>query len=138
MSNYTGIEKAIVASIQTHIAGGIPLQHPGIILETTPDSLWLALFNIPGVSKPVTLGDQGEDEHRGFFQVDVNYPKNKGSAQVLAKIDEIATAFPSGRTLTYNTQVVKILASSITPGRYVGGYYRVSLTVNYYARTKRL
>lgn len=138
MSNYLNIEKALIQAYNT-VGTLVPTGYPGKELEEAdkPDGLWAHVHNVRAESDPVTLGDAGEDNHPGFMQIDLNYPKGKGSGDLLVKADELATAFPSGRTLTYNGQEVKVLSTSLGPGRYVGGYYRISLTVNYYARTVR-
>lgn len=138
MSNYLDIEKALIKAYND-LALGLPTSYPAAELDDKqkPDGLWAAVHNIRGSSQPVTLGDQGEDNHPGFMQIDLNYPKNKGSGDLLAKADEILSAFPAGRSLAYNSQEVKVLGTSLSPGRYVGGYYRISLTINYYARTQR-
>lgn len=137
-ANYTEIEKALVAAVNT-VDASTPRGYPNKPLpdDDKPDGLWLQLHNMRSESTPVTLGDAGEDNHPGFLQVDINYPQNKGSKQVLAKADTIAAFFTAGKTLSYNAQEVKVLLCSVGPGRDVGGYYRVSVTVNYYARTTR-
>lgn len=138
MSNYLDIEKTLIKAYQA-VGTTIPTGYPGVELadDDKPDDLWAHIHNVRTDSAPVTLGDAGEDNHNGFLQIDLNYPKGKGSGDLLAKADELATAFPAGRTLTYNGQEVKVLSSALGPGRYVGGYYRISLTINYYARTPR-
>ena len=137
-SNYLDIEKALVSAVLS-VDNVTPIQLPGQTIDDAdkPNGLWLALHNMRAQSEPVTLGDAGEDNHPGFLQIDINYPKQQGTKQVLIKADEFASFFTAGKALIYNTQQVKVLSSSLSPGRYVGGYYRVSLTINYYARTTR-
>lgn len=135
-ANYTDIEKALYAALKS-VDATTPCGFPGAELDSYPDGLWLQVFNMRAESGPVTLGDAGEDNHPGILQVDINYPKGQGTGNILAKGDELAAFFTAGKTLSYNTQEVKVLSSSLSSGRYVGGYYRVSLTINYYARTTR-
>jgi hypothetical protein len=135
-ANYTDIEKALIAAVDD-VDNTTPRGYPNNPLEDLPDGLWLQLHNLRADSSPATLGDLGEDNHPGILQIDVNYPVNKGSKQDLAKADELAAYFTAGKTLTYSSQEVKVVSCSLGPGRYVGGYYRVSLSVNYYARTTR-
>jgi hypothetical protein len=135
-ANYTDIEKALIAAALS-VDAVTPIAYPNDVLETKPDGLWLQFFNLRGLSNVATLGDAGEDNHPGVFQIDINQPENKGSKDVLAKGDEFATFFKAGKALTYDSQIVRILSCSLGPGRYVGGYYRLSLSVNYYARTTR-
>lgn len=135
-ANYTKIEKALIAAVLV-VDNTTPTQMPGTDLSNKPDSLWLAIHNLRAESIPVTLGNAGEDNHPGILQIDINSPKNKGTKLVLEKGDEFAAFFTAGKALLYNAQEVKVLSSSLSPGRYVGGYYRISLSVSYYARTTR-
>lgn len=136
VANYIDIEKALIAAVSA-VDPTTPRAYPNDELTVKPDGLWLNINNLRAESSPVTLGDAGEDNHPGILQIDINYPMNKGSKEVLAKADTIIAYFTSGRTLLYNSQEVKILRCSLSPGRYVGGYYRISVSVNYYARTTR-
>lgn len=135
-ANFTAIEQALITAVQS-VDNVTPCGMPGAELAEYPDGLWLQLFNMRADSTPVTLGDAGEDNHAGFLQIDINYPKGQGTGDVLGKADEFASFFTAGKSLLYNTQEVKVISCSLSSGRYVGGYYRVSLTVNYYARTTR-
>lgn len=136
-ANFFGIEKTLLMAVE-QVDSETPLTRFGDeIGKHKPDGLWLQLFNLRGDSVPVTLGDQGEDENRGVLQIDVNFPKGRGTGTVTKKADEFANFFTAGKSLSYNAQVVKIVSCSLNPGRYVGGYYRVSLSIRYYARTTR-
>ena len=136
-ANYTEIEKALIDAALA-VDAVTPMGFPNNLLKDPPDGLWLQLHNIHAESTPATLGNVGEDNHPGLFQIDINYPQNKGSGVSLAKADEFATFFTAGKSLLYNAQTVKVLSSTLDPARYVGGYYRLSFTVKYYARTTRI
>lgn len=135
-SNYLGIEKNLIAAVR-QVDDDTPREYPNKVLTTKPDSMWLSLHNKRAESDPVTLGNQGEDEYPGFLQIDINVPKNGGTGEVLAKADDFVGFFTAGKLLSYNAQNVKVLSSSLSSGRYVGGYYRISVTVNYYSRIQR-
>lgn len=135
-ANYTGIESNLIKAVEA-VDSVTPMGYPDNELADKPDGLWLQLHNMRAPSTPVTLGDKGEDNHPGFLQIDINSPQNKGTKVVLAKADELAQFFTAGKLLLYNAQTVKVLSCSLSAGRYVGGYYRISLTINYYARTQR-
>lgn len=137
-ANFTDIEKNLILAVK-EVDSTTPTGHPNRRLadKKKGQGLWLQLHNICGDSSPVTLGDQGEDNHPGILQIDINYPEGRGSKQVLAKADAFVGFFTAGKALLYTAQEIRILSSSIGPGRYVGGYYRVSVSVNYYSRTFR-
>lgn len=134
--NIFAIFKALTDAFDL-LKGSVPTGYPNSDLTDKGSGMWFQVFVTPGPSSPVTLGEGGEDDNPGFMQIDINFPKGKGDGAVLEKADDLLTAFPAGRVLTYNGQDVHIKGSSVTPPRYVGGYYRVSLTINYYARTTR-
>ena len=137
-ANFYGAERTLIYAV-SRVDAVLPRSYPNRPLpdQNKPDGLWLNLYNFRGATEPVTLGDAGEDENNGFFQIDLNYPQNKGSKEILEKADEFARFFTAGKSLSFNDQKVKILSTSLSPGREVGGYYRVSLTINYYTRTMR-
>ena len=136
-TRYLDIEKALLNSIKT-IAPDLRRGLPNKNLKNKPDNqVWLQTHNLRSQSFPVTLGDQGEDHHPGIFQIDLNVLSGTGTGIVLEKADAIASFFTAGKIFVYNTQKVRVLSTSLGPGRYVGGYYRVSLDINYYSRTFR-
>lgn len=138
-THYIDIEKALIQAFRATNLEETPTSYPDVVLseDQKPDGLWFALHNMRSESTPVTLGDKGEDNHPGFLQIDINYPDGKGSSFVLTEAGRIAAEFPSGRTLIYNSQKVRITSSSLSPGRLVGGYYQVVLTIYYYSRSTR-
>lgn len=135
-SNFTDIEIALIQAVET-LDAATPKGYPNKQLKDPPNSLWLAMHNMRANSRPVTLGDAGEDNHDGIFQIDINVPESEGSGNATNKADVFASFFTAGRALVYNGQNVRVISSSLSPGRYVGGYYRLSLNVRYYARTVR-
>lgn len=137
-ANYTNIEKALINAVNT-VDNTTPRGYPNNILsqKDKPDGLWLQISNIRGKSDVLTMGSGGKDEHPGILQIDIGYPKDKGSKEVLNKANEFCDYFHAGRPLTFAGQVVKITACSVGPGRMQGGYYEVILSINYYAQTNR-
>lgn len=135
-TNYLDIERALIAAAKA-VDNTTPMGHPNDPLEDPGPGLWLQLHNLRVESSPVTLGDFGEDNHPGILQIDINYPQNKGAGVPLQKADEFASYFKAGLRIESNGQQVIVLSSSLSPSRYVGGYYRISVDVNYYSRTTR-
>jgi len=138
VSRYLDIEKALIQAY-TVLPDNPPTSYPASNLNDAdrPNALWVQLTNVRGDSGPVTLGAAGEDNHNGFLQIDINAPRDSGTAVALEKADFYASSFTSGTRLVYNGQEVIVLSTSLSSGRIVGGYYRLSLTINYYARTTR-
>lgn len=132
---YFDVEKAMVDAINSQSKFNIPFGFPDNELTTTPESLWGQLHNINGPSEIVTIGDCGETENPGIFQIDVSNPKGNGSGAILNKVGEIADYFTSNRILVYNNVRVRLTTIYPGPRLYVGGYYRVPLTLNYRVRS---
>lgn len=131
------IEKALVASVRTL---GLPalaaakIEEPNTSLEeSAKGSLWLKASIVRGETEPVTLGVNGEDNHNGFLQVDVNVPVNSGVGIVSNIAGSIKELYPAGRKIGS----VVVSRSSVSSGRIVGGWYRLSVTIYFYSRIAR-
>jgi len=98
---------------------------------------WAAVYFVPSQPVVATLGQGGMDRHDGFFQIDINFPANTGTKQCSDKADSIQNAFTVGKGVSYSGQEVKIVSCGRSQGRIVNGFYRVSLTVVYYAHVTR-
>lgn len=116
-----------------------PRQFTGAALtEADKSGLWLNLHHMRAASNVATLGAGGQDNHKGLLQVDVNVPMNQGSKEALEKADEIASYYTAGKRLsTGEVPRVVVVNTTISTGRETGQFYRVSVTMEYYARTKR-
>lgn len=111
----------------------VPVEKPNTDLEAYPQ-LWLKANVVRGVTTPVTLGQQGQDNHNGFLQIDINVPSGTGSGDILKIASSLKLAYPAGRCI----EPVTVASSSVSPGRFVGSWYRVSVTINYYSRIARI
>lgn len=105
--------------------------------KPSPDGPWAALFLLPDKPRPVTLGPQGEDEHRGILQVDLHYPLNSGTAGVNAKCNELAAWFAAGRRFVHKGTWVSVRSCGKGRGREVDGWWTVSVSINWYSKLKR-
>lgn len=139
MTSFFNIEAALInayLAVDSTTPTGFP--NKPLPQEDKPESgLWAEVHNLPAISTVATLGNQGEDNNPGVLQIDLNYPRDKGTGVLLQKADELGSAFPAGTKLTYNGQVVTITSCSLAPIRYLGGDARISLSLTYYARTFR-
>jgi hypothetical protein len=108
-----------------------PFEKPA---DGLPWAMATVLMNQPSVA---TLGSDGEDAHDGILQVDLNYPMLTGEAAVTAKADQLASFFKAGERLSYQSVELTVLSCGRSRGREVNGYYRVSVTVSWFARVPR-
>lgn len=98
---------------------------------------WAQWFFLPNQPVVATLGEGGLDQVDGIVQVDLNYPTGNGDGDAMAKYAEIRDDFKAGTRLTYDGQGVKIRSCGRSQGRLVGGYYRVSVTITFFAQVSR-
>jgi hypothetical protein len=132
----TNIKGALVSA---YVAGafGLPTAHENKIFKPVTGTPWASLFVVPNQPSVGTLGDAGEDNHDGFLQIDLNYPLNKGDGEALSKSDEMRDYFKAGSRHVHSGQVVTVTNCGRSIGRQVDGWYRITLTINWYARTAR-
>lgn len=133
MSHFNS-EKALVDSLTGYAA---VVQRPNTTVSNPPEEVWLALHNMRAGGEPVTVGDAGEDNFEGIMQVDINTLLNGGTGEALNLADVITREFPAGRALSHDGTVVKVRGTSLSPGRIVGAFYRLSLSIRYYVRMQR-
>lgn len=111
----------------------VPIENINTSLDSYPE-LWLKFNVVRGNTTPATLGLQGQDNHNGFVQIDVNVPTGLGTGQVLKVADKIKKYYRAG----LNVGPATVGSSSVSSGRFVGSWYRVSVTVFYYSRIARI
>lgn len=99
--------------------------------------LWMSLSLLPVSSHAATLGDNGEDEEKGLFQIDINVPDGTNEKTLIQTADILKSFFTSGKSLTYNGVTVVILSRVLSPGRRADVWWRRSLTLTYYTRINR-
>lgn len=100
---------------------------------------WARVLTAPATRTVATLGDGGEDKISGFFQIDVFFPENIGTAPVLRTMDTIHNYFHPGRRFVYDGQEVRIRRTSLTPARRStdSASYRSTVTAYWDSSTTR-
>lgn len=98
---------------------------------------WAKYVFITANPSVVTLGPVGFNRYDGFVQLDINYPTNTGRGNADAKADAIILYFKTGNKYAYEGQEVIIRTVGRTPGREVDGFYRITLSIFFYANINR-
>ncbi len=111
--------------------------HENVGFEPPDTGIWAHVFFAPNRPDVATLGAIGLDESTGFLQIDLNAPVGSGVGELSEAADKIRCHFPAGRTFEYESQGVIISSSGRTNGRIVDSFYRISVTVAWYARIIR-
>lgn len=105
--------------------------------KPTPQNPWAATHIIMNQPSVATLGSEGQDAHDGILQIDLNYPLNTGEAAVTAKADELSDFFKAGKRLAHSGVELTVASCGRSRGREVDGWYRVSMTIAWFARVSR-
>lgn len=118
--NIFSVHKALLDRLRGLVAGGgglPPLYVQSSASEPPADSEHLTEYVLNSESLPVGVSDSDSDIMRGFYQIDVNYPKRAGRFKALEIADQVAAGFPKGLKLTHGGQQVKIGTTSWSPVR---------------------
>jgi hypothetical protein len=92
---------------------------------------------VPANPSQAELGPNGTDRYDGFFQIDLNYLPDTGTEAVATQYEAIRDSFHE-QALTEGDQYVHIRSCGRSQGRIVDNYFRVTLTVFWYAFVNRL
>lgn len=134
------IRSALVAAYQAIPGLNLPFaQENRAFTQPADGSAWAAIYFMPGNNTPVTLGNVGQDEMVGLFQIDFYAPAGKGTNQLLTYADSVRNYFKAGMRLMYDSQEVLIKQTSFTRIRRsdTGGEFVLTGTVSWQARFNR-
>lgn len=98
---------------------------------------WGAVYFMPSQPDVSTLGTAGTDRIDGVFQIDLNFPQNSGTKDARDKSDAVRNTFTAGRRFSYSGQEVVIASCGRSQGRVVNGFYRIVMSVFFYAHVIR-
>lgn len=98
---------------------------------------WAAIWILPAPVAVDSLGAQGQDEHLGVFQIDLNTLWGTSTHNLDAYADIVQSYFVAGRRLTYNGQDVLVRSCSPSMKRKVDTWCRLSMSVYWQAWVNR-
>lgn len=107
--------------------------------EYTPalGTLYLRPTVLPGGTVQASLGDSGQDQQVGVYQVDVFAETNTGKFAALQMADLVADWFKRGTVLTYNDRKVRIRTTNRRAGQpTTEGWYMVIVEIYYIIYTQ--
>jgi hypothetical protein len=117
--------------------GDIPIEGENTPFQRPTNSVWAVLSFVPNTPVVETLGSVGQDRVDGFIQIDLRYPDASGDSAARDDFETIRAAFKAGSRFTYNGQQVTILNCGRSQGRATGSWYRISVTITWYALIPR-
>lgn len=130
------VQTALFTSAITAL-GAIPTEYENMDFSPPTNAKWASLFFLPNVPVVATLGSTGQDEATGLIQIDLNYPLGTGNSAARTDFETLRAAFPAGSRHTNTGQVVMVTRTGRSAGRIVDNYYRVSVSVFWYALIPR-
>lgn len=98
---------------------------------------WAAVHFLPRLPAAAALGENGSDEVRGLVQIDLNYPTATGTDQARRDFELIRQAFHAGARFDHSGQQVLITNCGRAVGQHTDGYYRVPVTISWFAHIER-
>lgn len=127
------------ALLQSYSDGsfGLDYEKPNTSFAPVTDEAWAKVSFINSIPIVGTQGSSGDDYFKGSFQVDLMYPLNKGMEVQNAKIESLRTYYEIGRSFTYSGQIITIESCSSVPIGESGGWYKVSVRIDYNAFISR-
>ena len=132
----TKVQHALIAAVNTSL-GATPAGYENEPFDPPADAKWARVFFLPNNPSVETLGANGEDFVDGIVQIDLNYPVKTGGAEARADFETIRAAFPAGARPSHSGQEVIIRNCGRSAGRVVDGWFRVSITITWYALIPR-
>lgn len=140
MSQYLEINPALISAFQAAIpdhAGKVQYEN-GPVFDPAGKSVWFKLTCLENPADPVTLGDRGQDEITGVFQIDINTPLNSSTKANEIAMEKLRLFFTIGKPISYGSTVIRIErcgksgASSESQG-----YWNSTISVFWTARINR-
>lgn len=130
------IDKALRTAVIAAL-GVTPYAAEGITFDPPQTGVYCELNNVPGQTFAVGLGSGGEDEHVGFYQVDVVQPMIEGTKATDAIVSQLYQLFPAGRGMQFNGQAVTVSGFQRGGRRKDGTRNRVAVSIYWRAHTTR-
>jgi len=116
---------------------GIPLAYENNEFQPDAHETWGAVFYLPNIAEPVSLGSFGDDELTGVFQIDIYTPTNTGEAVALGLLQKLRIAFSAGRVYKNPYSEVLIKRSGQNPSMNAGVFHKSTFSAFFSNRIKR-
>lgn len=114
---------------------GLPIAHENIDYAPTAGTPFVQLRVLQNAITPLSYSDSNDTD--GVFRVILNYPSGTGAITAKTKADEILSVFKIGARLQYESQTLTITNVYSQPGENSNGWYKIVLTIGYYAVLNR-
>lgn len=135
---YTDIESLLAASV---LASGfdLPVIFPNDNTVPKPEdgTGWLEVNYLYNDARPATMGMYGEDAFSGILQIDYNEALNRGTVGSRLFRDKVAGYYIAGLPLVMGVFKGWVTRCTITGGRQMNGFWRVTASIYWEGRASR-
>lgn len=130
------IDSALITLYQSIVAG-VPTAYPNMPDVTDTTGVWATVNNVKVMSDPITLGNTGEDEVTGYFQVVVSDKLDVGTSGIETVREVVRSGFKIGSSSAFGTQVVQFISVKLSPVFKNGNYATGVIQIFWRARISR-
>lgn len=113
----------------------LPVAHENRNYDPVAGTAYAELIVAQNEDAPLSFADS--DEATGVFRVILRYPTGIGAITAKNKADDIFAQFKIAQRINYNGQSVTILRHGREPGVAEDGWYKLVLTLRYWAHVAR-
>lgn len=114
---------------------GLPIAHENLDFTPTPQTAYAELRVLPN---PVEMRDlDATDDTTGIFRVILRYPLNAGAIAAKTMAQTILSRYNNGTDVLYSGQKLTVISSQRQQGYPEDGWYKLVLSINYYAHIAR-
>lgn len=139
MSSYSEIDKCLISALIESLPERARVQYENApIFETNNLLIWYQVFNLWNPADPVTLGEGGQDEVTGVFQVNIYTPLNTSTGETNQALTRLLHYFQIGSSFTFETTTVTITRSGKNgAGMVSDGKFKTIVSINWFSRIDR-
>lgn len=129
--------RAIRTALETRVSAlSPPLPTGWENVEFEPDETRVnqLVYLLPAATQSPTFGGPELTHESGILQITLMTPVNLGTGELMDRADVVRDHFPKGLSMTSGGITVTIQRrASVTPAREDNGWYRIDLSIPYFA-----
>ena len=110
---------------------GWPYSVQGIFENPPAESSFLVLSLLPAATENSEIGIGRSEIHSGILQIDLYTPQHTGDSEIMAKADEIRTAYYQAEPISHQQTKVRVVNIGISDISREDNLLRVSLDITY-------
>lgn len=129
--NVSDIRKPLYDALEAVIANRYQIESDNIEFQPPTDAGYIAVTFIYNEFTVGSLGDEGQNENDGIFQIDLNWPLNTGEYEQNGLMAEFYAEYRLGKRYILNNVDTEIISFKPVSGRKVDGMWRISASIGW-------